>query len=285
MILTFTYRCLLSLTKIALGFFFVLGSLTGQNSGIVKYNLRLNFGNLKVRITETEADLHFKDSVSLFTYRKAFLSSTTSPNAKLIKEIFLLEISGSSARKNIIELDSIGFQVYHDFANSEVIFREVSSWDSFIIKEPIDGPEWVLTDVESMKQGYQCLKATCHFRGRKYTAWFTIDIPLSLGPWKFHGLPGLIVEVESDDGEVLFYLTDFGYSDNVNIAQPMNGQIVTFEQYWQQYLVDYQARVDFLREQSSGADSIRRSRGATGDYFKEPNYYDNIDIPPFSPHE
>lgn len=43
--------------------------------------------------------------------------------------------------------------------------------------------------------GYQCRKATCWFRGRNYIAWFASDIPISNGPWKFSGLPGLIMKI------------------------------------------------------------------------------------------
>lgn len=46
--------------------------------------------------------------------------------------------------------------------------------------------------------GYNCRKATCSFRGRNYIAWFTPGIPVSNGPWKFSGLPGLIVKIQDD---------------------------------------------------------------------------------------
>ena len=48
--------------------------------------------------------------------------------------------------------------------------------------------------------GYECIKATCHWRGRDFTAWFTPDIPVEYGPWKFGGLPGLIMKVSDNDG-------------------------------------------------------------------------------------
>jgi GLPGLI family protein len=47
---------------------------------------------------------------------------------------------------------------------------------------------------------YLCQKATCHFRGRDYIAWFALDIPISNGPWKFGGLPGLILKVYDENG-------------------------------------------------------------------------------------
>ena len=46
---------------------------------------------------------------------------------------------------------------------------------------------------------YNTQKATTEFGGRKWTAWFSTDIPLQDGPYKFHGLPGLIVKI-TDDG-------------------------------------------------------------------------------------
>ncbi len=44
--------------------------------------------------------------------------------------------------------------------------------------------------------GYACNKATTSFAGREYVAWYTVDIPLPYGPYKFYGLPGLVMEVE-----------------------------------------------------------------------------------------
>ena len=52
--------------------------------------------------------------------------------------------------------------------------------------------------------GYECIKATCHWRGRDFTAWFTLDIPVEYGPWKFGGLPGLIMRVADNDGIYTF---------------------------------------------------------------------------------
>lgn len=54
---------------------------------------------------------------------------------------------------------------------------------------------WNVCDEEIVVCGYQCQKAICHWRGRDYVAWFTPDIPVSAGPWKFGGLPGLIMKI------------------------------------------------------------------------------------------
>lgn len=52
--------------------------------------------------------------------------------------------------------------------------------------------------------GYTCHAAKGSYAGRDYQAWFTTDIPISDGPWKFCGLPGLILEVYSLDEEYIY---------------------------------------------------------------------------------
>jgi len=42
-------------------------------------------------------------------------------------------------------------------------------------------------------------KATLDWGGRKWTAWFTMDIPISDGPYKFCGLPGLVIAISDQD--------------------------------------------------------------------------------------
>jgi len=65
--------------------------------------------------------------------------------------------------------------------------------------EPIPVQNWVVSDDTLTVAGYLCQKATCRFRGRDYIAWFSNDIPVSNGPWKFGGLPGLILKVYDKD--------------------------------------------------------------------------------------
>ena len=67
---------------------------------------------------------------------------------------------------------------------------------TYLVLETIPVFKWVIDSKESKKIGnYDCRKATTTFRGRNYIAWYTVDIPTQFGPWKFNGLPGLILEV------------------------------------------------------------------------------------------
>lgn len=54
--------------------------------------------------------------------------------------------------------------------------------------------KWNITDSIKEINGYACISAKCHVYGRDWTVWFCPELPWSDGPWKFSGLPGLIVE-------------------------------------------------------------------------------------------
>lgn len=60
--------------------------------------------------------------------------------------------------------------------------------------------DWKILSEKEKIGTYNTQKATTEFGGRKWTAWFSSEIPLQDGPYKFHGLPGLIVKIE-DDGK------------------------------------------------------------------------------------
>ena len=65
-------------------------------------------------------------------------------------------------------------------------------------------PIWKMERGSTDVCGYTCQKASTTFRGRKYTAWYAPKIPYSDGPWKFWGLPGLILKIADDKNEYSF---------------------------------------------------------------------------------
>lgn len=60
--------------------------------------------------------------------------------------------------------------------------------------------QWKLGTETQNILGHKCQKATCHWRGRDFVAWFAPDIPVKYGPWKFGGLPGLILKLQDTAG-------------------------------------------------------------------------------------
>ncbi|MDR1984816.1 MAG: GLPGLI family protein [Prevotellaceae bacterium] len=71
--------------------------------------------------------------------------------------------------------------------------------------ENIESINWQFFPDEAKEiLGYNCKKATCTFRGRDYEAWYAPDIPINRGPYKFSGLPGLILRVSDSQEQVQF---------------------------------------------------------------------------------
>ncbi|QXP80674.1 MULTISPECIES: GLPGLI family protein [Winogradskyella] len=84
---------------------------------------------------------------------------------------------------------------YQDFNKDTLISRINLFSEQFIVEENIPQLKWEIHDEEKMLDKYLLKKATLYFRGRNYIAWYSEEYPLPYGPWKFSGLPGLIMEI------------------------------------------------------------------------------------------
>lgn len=69
----------------------------------------------------------------------------------------------------------------------------------FWYQEPIPQMTWTILPERDTVLGYECTKAETLFRGRSYIVWFAQSIPTNYGPWKFNGLPGLILRAQDRD--------------------------------------------------------------------------------------
>jgi len=79
------------------------------------------------------------------------------------------------------------------------------SQNSYILEDKNIDFGWKITEERKKIAEFECIKAVSKpFRGRTYTAWFAPEIPISNGPWKLGGLPGLILEANDEKSEVRF---------------------------------------------------------------------------------
>lgn len=72
-------------------------------------------------------------------------------------------------------------------------------FEHYRYNEPYPTMKWTLLQDTDTICEHICQKAVCHWRGRDFVAWFTTDIPVRRGPWKFGGLPGLILKLYDSD--------------------------------------------------------------------------------------
>jgi len=83
-----------------------------------------------------------------------------------------------------------------------IIYKETIDDENFLIGEPLHQFAWKLTGNSKTILKYHCQEATTTYRGRKYIAYFTTKIPFKAAPWKFHGLPGVMLEVKTTDNHI-----------------------------------------------------------------------------------
>lgn len=76
------------------------------------------------------------------------------------------------------------------------------SGKTYLLQDSLQKIEWKVMNQIKEVAGYICMKAVTEdkVKGQKITAWFTGDIPVASGPEQFHGLPGMILELDIDDG-------------------------------------------------------------------------------------
>lgn len=97
-----------------------------------------------------------------------------------------------------------------NFEDSSIFSKETHRGKVYFVKDSILSLNWKLDYDDEKKIGSLiCKKATTHFRGRDYTAWYTLEIPLPYGPYKFHGLPGLIVSISDSSNTFSWIIASY----------------------------------------------------------------------------
>lgn len=126
--------------------------------------------------------------------------------------------------KNNLPGISVSYAVYKNYPHKDELTLTDYIAVHYRYTEPMNGISWTLENGDSVVCGYRCGKASAVLRGRKWTVWYTLDIPVSDGPWKLHGLPGLILKADEQKGDFSF--------EAISITKP-HGRIVFNERKYQ----------------------------------------------------
>jgi GLPGLI family protein len=187
-------------------------------------------------------------------------------NEESVSEDFENTSANESETSFFIDLaKDMHFFVYKNYQTNEMISSEMLVDKLVRIQDTIPFMNWQLTREGKKVQDISCFKATGHFRGRDYIAWYAPDIPVNRGPWKFGGLPGLIVEISDVDDEVHFNL--LGYSpgltkkEKAKIHAPQSGNIMTFDKYYDLWNTKSRELVHFLSSELNSENVKIESNG------------------------
>jgi GLPGLI family protein len=190
-----------------------------------------------------------------FTYLMQYKPNTLSSDY-VIKELYSLQISDNRAffiSENKLKFDS-AFTAQYKQNSSTFDFRSMPiSRSNFLIIQTnnksqfyeaigmtmlsYDSPvidNWRLVDETKVINSFTCKKAEGRYKGRDWTAWYSTEIPFPYGPYKFSGLPGLIVKITDKTGDYDFELVKSVPSSKlkrktitVNKARFQNAKLVT----------------------------------------------------------
>jgi len=110
------------------------------------------------------------------------------------------------------------YQAYSD----RKLFSEQKMINLYLVEVPLPSLSWKINKDTLTISGLHCQKASTHFKGRDYEAWFCPSLPFHNGPWKLSGLPGLIIEVQDIKKEVIFQFAGFEdvRSKNITVELP-----------------------------------------------------------------
>lgn len=120
---------------------------------------------------------------------------------------------------------------YRNFAtHRKVDYREFFG-KNYLIEDTLAGGNWKMTGETKQVLGYNCIKATTTdtVRKREITAWFTDAVALSSGPSQYGQLPGLILEVDINNGEIVISAkkVEFKKLKKGELEAPKKGEKIT----------------------------------------------------------
>ncbi len=101
------------------------------------------------------------------------------------------------------------------YYTKRILFKNV------IISDTLKDISWTLLSEKKKIGTFICNSAKTRFAGRNYTVWYASEIPISVGPWKLNGLPGIIVEFMDDLDLIYFTLDNIEIKKEVSI-KPFN---------------------------------------------------------------
>lgn len=101
-----------------------------------------------------------------------------------------------------------GYYVLSDYASAEYTYQDDIATSAYRYTDSLATFNWQILSEYKDISSHPCQKAVGAYMGRKYIAWFAKDLPYNYGPWKFHGLPGLIMEVADTQNQYSFSFLD-----------------------------------------------------------------------------
>lgn len=115
-----------------------------------------------------------------------------------------IERRGNTGQISRAAITAFHYNIVKDRDDNKLLYLKDIVNDQFYYSQDMNLFEWEIQPEIKKIKDYEVQKATTSFAGRDYVAWFTTEIPISDGPYKFNGLPGLILEIADKENHYVF---------------------------------------------------------------------------------
>lgn len=179
---------------------------------IATYSLHYKHDSLNLHIIRHENMVLFLGkNISLFTNHNMY---DLEKDTRYFTTAEQLQNYVKKADLNNISL-RFSYKIYKNYPSGKLTHCEkvIPIW--FKYEENLNIFNWKLTGDTATIAGYKTQKATTEFGGRSWIAWFSSEIPFNDGPYKFNGLPGLIVKVYDTRMHYVFELNSIKKPENI----------------------------------------------------------------------
>ena len=154
---------------------------------------------------------------------------------RIQEEEDIRESAGESGDRQVVRMRfGSDNELYKNYNTQKAIELTELGPRKYIIDDSLRQHNWKLDETETKQiKGYTCKKATGKTqRGVAVVAWYTEQIPCPSGPDTWGGLPGMILEVNIGDGEMVFSAIEVSdKADKKLVSAPTGGKKITRKEY------------------------------------------------------
>jgi GLPGLI family protein len=215
--------------------------------GVATYKSHRKF-DLKTNDKNENSEMNKEIQAQLQKQFQREYTLTFNKNETIYKKEEQLSKPQPSSSGFIIEVSDGSDIMYKNLKENRYVNKTEMFGKLFLIRDSLQTRKWELVNETKNIGDYTCFKAifkdtittqkhteegglTKKEEERITTAWYTPQIPVNSGPQEFHGLPGLILEI--NDGKLTLVCSKIVINpkEKLRIEEPKKGKIVSQKKF------------------------------------------------------
>ena len=119
--------------------------------------------------------------------------------------------------------------IYKNQRDKQMVSQDNILDRQFLIAEPLSPFQWTLSSETKRIGNHVCNKAVSE--SSEVTAWYSPDLPINDGPGRHWGLPGLILELDTQVATITAQDINLNYDTSGKITAPTSGKSVSRQEF------------------------------------------------------